>query len=117
MIKYHTVKDNIVIAELIEKETVINEVQDILDLIADAGQNESSRVIICEHNLNKDFFDLKTRLAGEILQKISNYRFRMAIIGDFTKYKSKSLQDFIWECNRGKMVAFVSDLESALAKL
>jgi hypothetical protein len=117
MIKYHTVKDKIVIAELIEKETIVNEVQDILDLIADAGQNESNRVIIYEHNLNKDFFDLKTRLAGEILQKISNYRFRMAIIGDFTKYKSRSLQDFIWECNRGKMIAFVSDLKSALEKL
>ena len=117
MIKYHTSKNSLIIAELIEKETIINEVKDILDLIADAGQNDSNRVIVYEHNLNKDFFDLKTRLAGDILQKISNYRFKLAIVGDFEKYKSKSLQDFIRECNRGRMIAFVSDLESALKKL
>ncbi len=44
-----------------------------------------------------DFFDLSTRLAGEILQKFINYHVKIAIIGDFSIYTSKSLKDFIYE--------------------
>jgi hypothetical protein len=115
MIKYHQDKNNSIIAEITYKNYLVNDAQDILDLMADVGMNNCNRIIIHEHNLNKDFFDLKTRLAGEILQKFSNYRFKLAIIGDFSKYKSKSLQDFIRECNRGKMILFVNDLDTALS--
>ena len=39
-------------------------------------------------------------MAGEILQKFSNYRVRLAIVGDFTPYSSKSIKDFIYESNK-----------------
>jgi hypothetical protein len=71
-------------------------------------------LILYEEIVHPDFFDLKTKLAGEILQKCSNYQFRLAIVGDFSKYKSKSLRDFIYEINKGKLVAFTHNLESAL---
>jgi hypothetical protein len=116
MIKYHLI-NNYQVAELDDKSHKLNDVQDILDLIADVGQNDCNRIILYEYNLNKDFFDLKTRFAGEILQKFSNYRFKLAIIGDFSKYKSKSLQDFIRECNQRKMILFVENIEIALSNL
>jgi len=115
MIKYRQDKNNSIIAEITDKNYIVNDAQDILNLMADVGMNNCNRIIIHENNLNKDFFDLKTRLAGEILQKFSNYKFKLAIIGDFSKYKSKSLQDFIQECNRGKMILFVNDLDTALS--
>jgi hypothetical protein len=115
MIKYHHTSNNSVIAEITDKNYIINEAQDILDLMADIGMNNCNRIIIHECNLHKDFFVLKTRLAGEILQKFSNYRFKLAIIGDFSKYKSKSLQDFIRECNQRKMILFINDLDTALS--
>jgi len=43
--------------------------------------------------------------------------FRVAIIGDFSKYTSKSLKDFIRESNRGNMIFFVEDLQSAMLRL
>jgi hypothetical protein len=43
--------------------------------------------------------------------------FRLAIIGDFSKYKSKSLQDFIRESNKGNRIFFVKTLEKALNRL
>ncbi|MDO4771844.1 DUF4180 domain-containing protein, partial [Porphyromonas sp.] len=61
-----------------------------------------------------DFFDLKTKIAGDILQKFSQYQMPLVIVGDFSKYKSKSLNDFIFECNKGKQINFVRDLGSAL---
>jgi len=67
--------------------------------------------------LHRDFFDLKTGLAGEILQKFSNYRVKLAIVGDFEEVKSKSLRDFIRESNRGRTVNFVNSVEEAVERL
>ena len=72
--------------------------------------------------LNKDgiceeFFDLKTKLAGDILQKYINYKVKLAIVGDFSGYTSKSLRDFIYECNNGNDIFFVPDEQEAIVKL
>jgi hypothetical protein len=42
---------------------------------------------------------------------------KLAIVGDFTKYESKSLASFIIECNRGNHIYFIDDKETALNKL
>jgi hypothetical protein len=52
-----------------------------------------------------------------MLQKFSTYNFKLAIIGDFSKYKSESLQDFIRESNGGNRIYFVENLVSAFNKL
>ena len=61
-----------------------------------------------------DFFDLSTKIAGDILQKVSNYNKRLAIIGDYSNVKSKALKDFIYESNKTKQVIFVDEVEEAL---
>ncbi len=105
------------ITEIISDNIVINSIDDTLDLIAESGAVDSGKIILYETQINPDFFDLKTNLAGEILQKFSNYRMHLAIVGDFSKYKSKSLQDFIRECNRGNRVFFLENRKTALLKL
>lgn len=75
------------------------------------------KVIIHRHNLSTDFFDLKNGLAGEILQKFSNYRIRLAIVGDFSEFNSKSLNDFIYESNQGKQINFLTSVSDALDQL
>lgn len=103
---------------IIDKENSIDSIQDILDLMASARYLcDCSGIIIYKESLNDDFFDLKTRFAGEILQKFSNYRMRLAIIGDFSTYTSKSLRDFIRESNNGNLVFFKNDIEKALESL
>ncbi|MHB1483068.1 MAG: DUF4180 domain-containing protein [Saccharofermentanales bacterium] len=103
---------------VIDKENKIDSVQDILDMMASARYHcDCSGIIIYKESLNDDFFDLKTRFAGEILQKFSNYRMRLAIIGDFSIYTSKSLRDFIHESNNGNLVFFKSDIEKALESI
>jgi hypothetical protein len=67
--------------------------------------------------LHTDFFQLKTGLAGDILQKFSNYKVKLAIIGDFSKYESRSLSDFIRECNKGNMIFFLDSMNSAMMRL
>ena len=106
-----------VIAELVSARMLINETGDALDLMAEASNMGASKIIIRHDNINSDFFDLKTGLAGEILQKFSNYNVKLAIIGDFSVYPGKSLQDFIRESNRLGRISFVSNREEAVSSL
>lgn len=117
MIEFIRDEKGMAIAVLKDNELIIKEVQDILDLMGDIVANQCTRIIIFEENLHPDFFDLKTRLAGEILQKFSNYRVSLAIVGNFEKYPGRSLQDFIRECNRGRSVFFVEDRDMAIRRL
>lgn len=109
--------ENVLIATLADDNLVISEVQDILNLMGDAGFNNCSRMVLNEKNLHPDFFRLHTGLAGEILQKFSTYDFKLAIIGDFSKFRSKSLQDFIRESNKGNRIFFVNTFDEALNRL
>ncbi|TDF96277.1 DUF4180 domain-containing protein [Paenibacillus piri] len=97
---------------------IINNVNDALDLMADVHYNNGcSKMILREEQLTGDFFELRTRLAGEILQKYTNYKMKLAIVGDFSGVTSKSLKDFIYECNQGDNVLFKPTEAEALDRL
>jgi len=74
-------------------------------------------IAVYKEVFEENFFDLSSGLAGEIAQKLVNYGFRLAIIGDFSGYASKSLKDFIYESNKGKHLYFVADEDEALRKI
>lgn len=113
---FHIINEQ-VIAELNSKSIVIQSVSDALDLLANANAHESNKIIVHKSNITTDFFDLKTRLAGDILQKFVNYDFHLAIVGDFIQSSSRSLRDFIYESNRTGRIIFVPTLEEAITKL
>ena len=105
------------IAEIDSDQFVIDEVQDALDIMVEASYHEANSLILYETNLNPAFFELRTKFAGEILLKFTNYRMKLAVVGAFDRYQSNSLQAFIRESNRGKQFFFVSDRETALKSL
>ena len=109
--------NSIKIAEIVSEKCLINEVQDALDIMAECSYNDSRNIILHEKHLTPGFFDLKTGIAGEILQKFSTYDVRLAIVGDYTRYSSKSLRDFIFESNKYGRINFVSSVEEAKDRL
>ena len=113
---FHAI-DNTGIVEVIADQVTINSVEDGVDLIGNVYYQGFDKVILHKENISVDFFDLKTGIAGEILQKFSNYRVRLAIVGDFGEYTSKSLHDFIRESNKGKLVNFLPSKADAIDKL
>ena len=115
-IKIHDIQ-NTRVAEVISDTIVIGNIEDGTDLLGNIYYQDFGCVILHEKNITPQFFDLKTKMAGEILQKFSNYRVRLAIVGNFEKYKSNSLRDFIFESNNGRMVNFTASVEEALQKL
>ena len=105
------------IAVLKSVGVMIQETQDALDLLGEASYLNSHKIIIKEDQITPAFFELKNGIAGDILQKFSTYSVQLAIIGDFSKYKSKSLRDFMFESNKYGRINFVSSLEEAKEKL
>lgn len=112
-IEAHNINDT-KIAELISDNTIINKTEDGLDLLGNLYYQGFDRIVINEKNITSDFFDLKNGIAGEILQKFSTYRVRLAIVGDFSKYTSKSLKDFIFESNKNRHINFVASTTEAI---
>lgn len=97
---------------------VITDVQSALDLLMTAGYEAGTKNIAVDKNMvTEDFFIPSTGLAGEILQKYINYGGRIAVYGDYSRYTSKPLKDFIYESNKGKDVFFVSTEEEAVDML
>lgn len=102
-------------AEVAADGIVVRSAADMLDMVGSVIWNDTADAIaVHEKNITPEFFDLSTGIAGDILQKCSNYQFRLAIMGDFDAYPSTSLQAFIRECNRGKHVLFVGSVRDAL---
>jgi hypothetical protein len=70
-------------------DIVIGDVQGALDLMASVKYTYGcDKILINKSNITEDFFELRTRLAGEILQKYTNYNVKLAIVGDFDGYSS-----------------------------
>ena len=73
---------------------------------------------LCQRSsLAEAFFILSSGLAGEVIQKFVNYHTKMAVYGDYSKYTSKPLHDFIYESNKGRDFFFVNTKEEAAQKL
>ena len=105
------------IVEVLSDELMIRDTSDALDVLGSVYYNGYDKMIVHQKNLAPEFFDLKTGIAGDILQKFSNYRVRLVIVGDFGSIEKKSLRDFIYESNQGRQINFVATLDEALERL
>jgi hypothetical protein len=98
---------------LVLEATIASEA-DVSDLVGAAYSEGAEVIVLATEQLDEAFFRLETGLAGAVLQKLANYRFRVAVVGDLTAEiaRSAALAAFVRESNRGRDVAFVADLEA-----
>lgn len=106
------------VAVIYHDTPLITDVQSALDVIMTVKyQTNCTNIAINKEAFADAFFTLSTCLAGEILQKFINYGIKLAIYGDFSKYTSKPLKDFMYESNKGNDIFFQPDCEQAVNKL
>ena len=106
------------IAIVNSNEIIIKDVQSAIDFIMSVKyETNCSKIALNKSAIIEDFFILSKGLAGEILQKFINYQIKFAIIGDYSKYTSKPLKDFIYESNNGKDIFFVENEDEAVEML
>lgn len=116
-IETHNINDT-KIAEVVSVNYIINSIEDGLNLLGNLYYQDFDKIMIHEKNIIPEFFDLKSGMAGEILQKFSNYSVRLAIIGDFSIYTtSKSFNDFVYESNKRRQINFVTSRIEAIEVL
>jgi hypothetical protein len=105
------------IIEVISDDIVLRNEKDVISFIEELTPLEANKIFFHKENIISDFFILRTRLAGEILQKFVNYYIKVAIVGDFKKITSQTLKAFIYESNRGTQIFFLEDVGKAITKL
>lgn len=111
-------KNGAIIAAVDSCERLITDVSSALDLIATVHyESGSARIVMPKASIAEAFFVLSSGLAGEVLQKFINYRVKLAIVGDYSKYTSKPLRDFIYESNNGRDIFFVATEDEAVERL
>ena len=103
------------VAEVSANDMLLTVPEDANDLLGNAYYQGFDGMIISADKISPRFFDLKTRLAGEILQKFSTFQMRLAIVGDFSTFTSESLKSFIYESNRGNLIHFSPTTADAVA--
>ena len=91
--------------------------QDFLDLTGWGFEHSTSLYVLEESAFAREFYDLSTGLAGEILQKAATYGIRLAIVGAFDTVKSKRFRELMGEANRGHQLHFTESHDEAVAWL
>ena len=94
---------------------------DAVEIIGKSFENRATLVLIPAECLDDEFFQLRTRIAGELIQKFVQYGRRLAIVGDISRHlaESSALRAFVLEANRGKEVWFLAtrkELDQRLAQ-
>ncbi|SQD95554.1 DUF4180 domain-containing protein [Parafrankia sp. BMG5.11] len=93
--------------------------QNALDIIGTAMYLRAAWAAVPVTRLTPEFFELRSGLAGQILQKFVNYQVGLAVVGDISAFTAASgaLRDLVRESNQGVHHWFVPDLDAARSRL
>ena len=92
---------------------------DARDMIQETFGTGIELAIVPIERLDPDFFVLRTGVAGVFVQKLVQYRLRLAVVGDISAHveASDALRDWVREVNRGRDILFVPDVDALEARL
>jgi Domain of unknown function (DUF4180) len=91
---------------------VVRSVADISDALR--GSLAPGGLLLAEEDLGPQFYDLKTGLAGELFQKVVNYRGRLAIVIRDARAHGDRFGELAYEHRRHPAVRFFEDRTQAL---
>lgn len=74
---------------------------DIMDLLGACFEHRAHRILLHAENLTPNFFDLSSREAGEILQKLRTYNIQAAVMLTPEQMNHGKFRQMIAEENRG----------------
>jgi molybdopterin-guanine dinucleotide biosynthesis protein A len=99
--------------ELISADTPLSTENDALDLISLCWEHETSFVVIHNEALSESFFDLKTKAAGNIIQKLVNYGAKAAAIISQETIQNERFKEMAMEINKGNHFRMYGSKEEA----
>lgn len=105
------------IAECLPEGGLVTDEKSALDLVAICGEEGTDLILLHHSNLSPDFFDLKTRLAGNVLLKLSNYRIHAAAVIPPEMIGNGRFYEFVIETNRRNDFRVFENREDAITWL
>lgn len=99
--------------ELISITEPINSENNALDLVALCWEHETNALMIHHETLSEDFFKLKTKLAGNIIQKFTNYGVKAAVIIPQETIQQGKFKEMAIEANKGNHFRLYENKEEA----
>jgi PadR family transcriptional regulator AphA len=87
---------------------------DALELVAYCGESGTQHLLVHAENLPAEFFDLHSRLAGNILLKLSNYRIILAAVIPTEKIGTGRFSEMVLETNRGREFRVFNNRDDAV---
>ena len=94
-------RNDVSFAECDPSKKLISTESDAVDLIGLCGYYETNNVMIYAENVDDSFFELKSKLAGAVLQKCMNYHMRVAMILPQDFAQNKRFSEMTLESNKG----------------
>ncbi|HHE40889.1 MAG TPA: DUF4180 domain-containing protein [Candidatus Cloacimonetes bacterium] len=95
-------------------EKLISSEQDAVDLIGLCGYHQTNNLLMYTNNVDKSFFDLKSTLAGAVLQKYMNYYMRVALVLPSNIEHNKRFSEMALETNKGNHFRLFKTREEAV---
>ncbi|MGG7179407.1 DUF4180 domain-containing protein [Clostridium paraputrificum] len=83
---------------------------DVIDIVSTSFEHDTGLIIINSKALSEDFFNLRTGLAGVMLQKFINYHIKFVILLDNKEDLSLRFKELVGEANRGNEFRVVADI-------
>ena len=94
-------------------QPLIRTEDDVRAILEDCFGKDVDRLLLYPENLTEGFFDLSSGEAGAILQKLRNYRIRLAVVRTPKMRLSHRFNEMMAEENRGPYFRIFDELQSA----
>lgn len=99
--------------EFISTSEPLSTENDALDFIALCWEHEANALMIHYETLSEDFFNLKTKVAGNIIQKFINYGIKAATIVPQETIQEGRFKEMAMETNKGNHFRLYESKEEA----
>jgi len=106
-------KDKYKYIEYASAEMTLNSEGDALDIIAACFESNTNLVLLHSEILSENFFNLRTGLAGMVLQKFINYQVKVAVIIKNEENFNDRFREMVLEANKGNNFRFFKTIIEA----
>jgi hypothetical protein len=102
---------------IVENLEPVGSTGDALALVSACVEHDAMNLLLDDRHLPPPFFDLRSGFAGEFVQKLQNYRVRLAVVFSDPSQHGERFEQFVLEARRGRGFRAFDDRESAAAWL
>lgn len=99
--------------ELISSPTPLSTEQDAVDLVALCREHDLDFLMLHGEALSEDFFNLRTGVAGRMMQKFINYGVKTAVVIPDTSVNKGRFKEMVTESNRSNQFGVFESREDA----